>query len=98
MGYLLDGCTRGEVRAPIFIRSCCAIMISPHHCSRAGSDVSATRISGNGGPCLFPVKVGATGRVRNIEFVICRIGIRQSGDNKCARVGVSAFQRLPGTV
>lgn len=58
-GYLLDSGVRvgdegeeegrkGERCALIFIRSCCAIMISAHHCGRRLSYVSAARISEGG--------------------------------------------------
>lgn len=56
---------REERCAVIFIRSCCAIMISAHHYSHPVSDVPATNMPQKG-LCLLRTRRGDL--QRNIEF------------------------------
>lgn len=95
-GYLLDSCMRVGMRereercAVIFIRSCCAIMISAHHYSHPVSDVPATSMPQKA-LCLLWTRRGE--RQRNIEFEKYRmkasVRVSQMIRNTCVCVCVA---------
>lgn len=102
-GYLLDSCMRVGMRereercAVIFIRSCCAIMISAHHYSHPVSDVPATSMPQKA-LCLLWTRRGE--RQRNIEFEKYRmkasVRVSQMIRNACVCVCSKDIATLKG--